>query len=372
MFPFGGHKWVAWDFEGQDVEPEEVREAMRLKRKAMVSHLTRFANLARSKKPEDEPADPESKTIPEVLEEKDSTEASGQRVQRRHVSFAEDSSLALPTEGICSPNDSAPPTEIGQLSRVDSEKATTMIGDASVYKVPSHSIEEINGLPLHSSNRPDSPTYSQRNFLNRRLIIEFLKALCSPASVAIIFSFPIALIPQLKALFVEVPGTYMPSAPDGQPPLAFFLDATSFVGAASVPLGLICLGSSLARLNMPRRGEWKALPLGAIICIAIGKMILMPVLGVLICQGLTNVGLISKDDKVLRFVCMFVYLCHRGMLLDLVFSIDSSLHFQRQLFRYGPLRSCVLNPHKITPYLCRYCLLRFIAEQEVPSTFQCS
>jgi hypothetical protein len=336
----------------------------------MVSHLTRFANLARSKKREDEPADPESKTISEVLEEKDSTEASGQRVQRRHVSFAEDSSVALPTEGICSPNDSASPTEIGQLSRVDSERATTMIGDASVYKVPSHSIEEINELPLHSSNRP---TYSQQNFLNRRLIIiEFLKALCSPASMAIIFSFPIALIPQLKALFVEVPGTYMPSAPDGQPPLAFFLDATSFVGAASVPLGLICLGSSLARLNMPRKGEWKALPLGAITCIAIGKMILMPVLGVLICQGLTNAGLISKDDKVLRFVCMFVCLCLRGVLLNLVFSIDSSLHFQRQLFRYGPLRSCVLNPHKITLHLCRYCLLRFIAEQEVPSTFQCS
>ena len=375
MFPFGGHKWVAWDFEGQDVEPEEVREAMRLKRKAMVSHLTRFANLARSKKREDEPVDPESKIISEVSEEKDSTEASGQRVHRRHVSFAEDSSLALPTEGtewICSPNDSASPTEIGQLSRVDSERATTMIGDASVYKVPSCSIEEKNGLPLHDSNRPDSPTFPQRNFLNRRLIIEFLRALCSPASVAIIFSFPIALIPQLKALFVEVPGTYMPSAPDGQPPLAFFLDATSFVGAASVPLGLICLGSSLARLNMPRRGEWKALPLGAITCIAIGKMILMPVLGVLICQGLTNAGLISKDDKVLRFVCMFVCLCLRGVLLNLVFSIDSSLHFQRQLFRYGILRSCVLNPYEITPYLCRYYLLKFIAEQEVPSTFRCS
>jgi predicted permease len=316
MFPFGGHKWVAWDFEGQDVEPEEVREAMRLKRKAMVSHLMRLANIARSKKQEDEPVDPERKTISEMLEEKESIEASVQRVQRRHVSFAEDSSLALPTDGICSPNDSASPTEIGQLSRVDSERAMTMIGDASVYKGPSRSIDlkdEINGLPLHTSNRLGSPTHPRRNFLNRRLIIEFLKALFSPASVAIISSFPIALIPQLKALFVEVPGTYMPSAPDGQPPLAFFLDATSFVGAASVPLGLICLGSSLARLNMPRKGEWETLPLGAIICIAIGKMILMPVLGVLICQGLTHAGVISKDDKVLRFVCMFVYFCLRWM-----------------------------------------------------------
>ncbi|KIM40479.1 hypothetical protein M413DRAFT_445931 [Hebeloma cylindrosporum] len=308
MFPFGGHKWVAWDFEGQDVEPEEVREAMRLKRKAMVHHLIRFASLARSKKREKEPVDPESKANLELSEKNDSAESNAQRVQRRHVSFAEDSSLALP-EGIYSPNESASPTEIGQLSRVTSERATTMIGgDASVYKIPSRSIdpkEETDALPLHASNPSDPLSHSRRNFLDRRFILEFLKALFSPASMAIISAFPIALIPQLKALFVEVPGTYMPSAPDGQPPLAFFLDATSFVGAASVPLGLICLGSSLARLNMPRKGEWKTLPLGAITCIAIGKMILMPVLGVLICQGLTNVGLISKDDKVLRFVCIF-------------------------------------------------------------------
>ena len=295
---------IAWDFEGQDVEPEEVREAMRLKRKAMVGHLARFAKLTMSKKREDKPVDPESKTISEMSEEKGSTEASVQRVQRRHVSFAEDSSVGLPTEEICSPNDSAPPTEIGQFSRVDSERATTMVGgDASVYRVPSHLKEELTALPLPNSN---PPAHSRRNFLNRRIVLEFLKAFFSPVSVAIIASFPIALIPQLKALFIEVPGTYMPSAPDGQPPLAFFLDATSFVGAASVPLGLICLGSSLARLNVPRKGEWKALPLGAIMCIAVGKMILMPVLGVLICEGLTGAGLISKDDKVLRFVCMFV------------------------------------------------------------------
>ena len=96
----------------------------------------------------------------------------------------------------------------------------------------------------------------------------------------------------------------MPTAPDGQPPLAFLLDAANFVGAASVPLGLICLGSSLARLNWPKKGEWAKLPIGAIGWIAMSKMVIIPILGVLICEGLTNVGLISRDDKVLRFVCM--------------------------------------------------------------------
>jgi hypothetical protein len=36
----------------------------------------------------------------------------------------------------------------------------------------------------------------------------------------------------------------------------------------------------------------------------VGKLLIMPVLGVLICQSLTNIGVIDKEDKVLRFVCM--------------------------------------------------------------------
>jgi hypothetical protein len=66
----------------------------------------------------------------------------------------------------------------------------------------------------------------------------------------------------------------------------------------------VCLGSSLARLPFPRKGQWQMLPLGAISCVAVGRMVVMPVLGVVICQGLTKVGFIDKEDKVLQFVCM--------------------------------------------------------------------
>lgn len=82
------------------------------------------------------------------------------------------------------------------------------------------------------------------------------------------------------------------------------MDAASFIGNASVPLGLICLGSALARLNVPRGNEWGKLPIGAIGGLAVCKMILMPVIGVLICRGLVGVGVIDKEDKVLQFVCM--------------------------------------------------------------------
>jgi hypothetical protein len=57
-------------------------------------------------------------------------------------------------------------------------------------------------------------------------------------------------------------------------------------------------------LPIPKRGEWKKLPLGAIGSLAAGKLLIMPVIGVLMCQGLTKAGFISKDDKVLRLICM--------------------------------------------------------------------
>ena len=88
------------------------------------------------------------------------------------------------------------------------------------------------------------------------------------------------------------------------------MDAATFAGAGAVPLGLICLGSALARLKMPgwTRAEWRELPVASIGWLAVVKMVITPVLGVLICQGLTTAGVIDREDKVLRFVCIF-YSC---------------------------------------------------------------
>jgi hypothetical protein len=57
--------------------------------------------------------------------------------------------------------------------------------------------------------------------------------------ITILISFVIALIPQLRALFVEVDGTHIPPVPDGDPPLAFVFDAASFVGIALYPSSFI-------------------------------------------------------------------------------------------------------------------------------------
>ena len=151
------------------------------------------------------------------------------------------------------------------------------------------------------SNRPTP--------LRRRLArfgLSLLHTLIMPCSASIILGFVISIVPVLKALFVpDVLGVNMPSAPDGQPPLAFLLDTMTFVGNASVPLGLIILGSALARLKVPG-GRLRSLPLGAIGALTFGRLVVMPVFGVLITQGLTQAGLLNAEDNVLRFVCMYV------------------------------------------------------------------
>ncbi|KAF8183930.1 auxin efflux carrier transmembrane protein [Pholiota molesta] len=302
LFPLGGHRLVAWDFAGPDVEPEEVQEAMRIKRKAFFNTLPRIGRCSKTKYLVEQ-KDTTSSSVADV-EEKAVSEENIERLMsmhQRHVSIMDDVSTMVPTEGVRSPMASSPPTEIGHQHRIE------LLDKASPQSVKMP--KENTALPIHTpaNQKASAPsTSAPRRLFGLKYIVNFLKAFLTPASIAIIVSFPIALIPKLKALFVPVPGVYMPAAPDGQPPLAFFLDATNFVGAASVPLGLVCLGSSLARLPFPRKGQWQMLPLGAISCVAVGRMVVMPVLGVVICQGLTKVGFIDKEDKVLQFVCIFL------------------------------------------------------------------
>lgn len=167
--------------------------------------------------------------------------------------------------------------------------------------------QEEHHTPTQQPPLSTSTSLRQRLLYYARLLRTYapsvIKGMFNPMSTTVYVALPIALVPKLKALFVEVPGVYMPSAPDGQPPLAVIQDITTFIGNASVPLGLLCLGSSLARLKVPLN-QWRRLPVGAIMSLAIARMVIMPVLGVLICQMLIHAGILFKDDKVLVFVCM--------------------------------------------------------------------
>ncbi|KAL3894807.1 MAG: hypothetical protein SGCHY_005059 [Lobulomycetales sp.] len=122
-------------------------------------------------------------------------------------------------------------------------------------------------------------------------------ALTHPATLSVICGWTFALITPVRRLFV-------PQDEDGSAPLGFFLETLSFVGSFAVPLGLINLGSALGRI---RASKETLLPLPFIASVVFSKLLLIPGLGILICQALrANTPLFDgPDSDVLLFVFMF-------------------------------------------------------------------
>ncbi|KAH0826376.1 auxin efflux carrier [Lanmaoa asiatica] len=257
LFPLGGVNWVAMDFQGPDVIDEDVQEQLKSKQKHLGAAIERIVislkGFLHLRRPQTENSD------------------------------HDDEKVVSPTHRL---SDSPIPS-IG-LHDDPISPGTTIV----------QHITEV----VETKSEPAVPL---RHPL-ARFVLSFIQTLVTPCSSSIILAFIISLVPVLKALFVpDVPGVNMPPAPDGQPPLAVILNTTTFIGGASVPLGLTILGSALARLEVPG-GRLRSLPLGAVGALAIGRTVVMPILGVLITQGLTHVGLLDANDNVLRFVCIFV------------------------------------------------------------------
>ncbi|KAI0314544.1 auxin efflux carrier [Amylostereum chailletii] len=288
LFPMGGHRLVAKDFDGPEVENDHLREVVK-RRRQRVFHLLTFRQRFHPTLSEKSQANDI-----EAGSEKPAPEACYPELK------ADDHcTIYTPTDG---PGTPGPASERNYTSCVTSPTPTVV-----------HGSEHYDDPPKPHSVRFTDPPPSLHQSLTRRARYirntkEFMGELIKPAPLTVVFALPIALVNPLKALFVPPDAQFQPSfhprAPDGQPPLAFILDTATFAGSASVPLGLICLGSALARLNVGGWENWARMPRGAIAALAIGKMIVTPVLGVLIVQGLVHGGLIDAEDKVLQFVCM--------------------------------------------------------------------
>lgn len=292
----GGHYLIAKDFVGPDVEPDEVRERVRERRnfflygwpKALVGVRLRRRHTSLF---EEKDLEVQSSTT-EYNKGKSEAPSSIRPRPNKHVSFTHDHELdtttIVPTEGVTTPAHFASPA--GTVTAHDLEYETRELEDDSGSKDPTNEIPQLT----KSQRR-------QKRFISQLKAV--IKSTLTPMSLSMIIAIPIALVPELKGLFTATTNSHIPNAPDGEPPLAFILDFANFMGAASVPLGLICLGSALARLNVPR-SEWHNLPVGAIFSLAVLKTVVQPVIGVLLTIGLTSAGVISKEDKVLQFVCM--------------------------------------------------------------------
>ncbi|KAG6333240.1 hypothetical protein ID866_5848 [Astraeus odoratus] len=264
LFPLGGTKLIEMDFHGPDVTDAEVQLSLR---KKQVKIATAFARLA-------------TRLV-----------RCGQEQPR----------VSRPINDV-----EASPDSTGEQREPVSDHL------ASKSFVPQNEDKGVNGW---TQVRVTSLVNWPKQILASTVL--FFGSSSGLPSISIVVSFLVAVIPQAKALFVPVPGVSVALAPDGQPPLAVVLNTATFIGAASAPLGLVILGSAIARLKLSN-GSWRELPLGSISALTSAKLIIMPVLGILICQSLTHVGVIDAENKVLRFVCMSVAVLH-FLLVKVVF-----------------------------------------------------
>jgi auxin efflux carrier family protein len=271
LFPLGGFLIIAKDFEGPDVASEKLRERMCLRRREMVTNATLSLSRLMGLFPRhDETCDVE---VGDNFERKETVSCSSTVCQNENIEQETLTGKAIT------------PTPI-------------FLREGSTHLMPTSSPE----LLRRDTNRCSSC----RNHLVSRSR-HFLKELLKPLPIVIVFAIVIALVDPLRALFLPPPSSFQPrfraAAPDGQPPLAFVFDTATFVGAACVPIGLICLGSALACLRV-RTGE--PFPRGATASLALAKMVVTPLIGVGITRWFVHIGFVHRDDKVLQFVCMCV------------------------------------------------------------------
>ncbi|KWU46024.1 auxin efflux carrier, partial [Rhodotorula sp. JG-1b] len=129
-------------------------------------------------------------------------------------------------------------------------------------------------------------------------------SLLTPPTISLVLALVCALVKPLKALFTAVPDYgWHPTAPDGEPPLSILLDTATFLGNASVPLGLLVLGSTLGRMRIPR--PVSRLPISSICALAIAKCVILPIIGFVFVRALaTHTSIVREDNHVLQYVML--------------------------------------------------------------------
>ncbi|GAA5887782.1 hypothetical protein JCM5296_001764 [Sporobolomyces johnsonii] len=154
---------------------------------------------------------------------------------------------------------------------------------------------------------PSTPPLSEPELSGARKLwngtMSVVKDMIVPPTVSLVISLVVALVPALRALFVppdSASASFHPDAPDGNPPLSTVFDTFSFIGAASVPLGLLVLGGSIAKIEIPR--PVSRLPISSIITMALVKLAFLPIIGFFFVKALVRAGMVEADNAVLRFV----------------------------------------------------------------------
>ena len=232
MFPFGGWMLVKRDFEVPLVREDVEAHG----RGSGVNILQKVKGIATRRGKSSRVACPNGSTMIEKMSVEDDRNSKRPREIKISETSASSSNQARQ-------NSTSTMDDLNMIQPIQCHhsREEPELQDLSLAATPSLN----NHRNLHPT--PFEPLYKRV----AKKVLKFLLSLISPPSVAIMLSLLIALVPQLKALFVaDVPGVNIPNAPDGLPPLEWILDIATFGGGASVPTGLVILGASLAKLSL--------------------------------------------------------------------------------------------------------------------------
>ncbi|KAK6201037.1 uncharacterized protein RJT21DRAFT_120004 [Scheffersomyces amazonensis] len=187
-------------------------------------------------------------------------------------------------------------SEFENLRHNEIKKTITAMSDVGAI-----SVKDSRKSTIIDDSQDEVPLTRGQKF--KKQLIQTAKNFLAPNSVSLIVSTIIAMSPPLKALFVTTDNFTIHPAPDGQPPLSFIIDLTSYIGAASVPLGLLLLGATISRLQVKRMppGFWKTA-----VMITAARLIIIPIFGVGLTTGFHKGGWYG-DDKLIRFVSVLEF-----------------------------------------------------------------
>lgn len=337
QFSFGLYELISWDFRqelddeenqleksSRDESESESEKRERQRSNEITDDTEEHISLPRITTPEDElsfdddlsisssltgdvqappPTDIGQSSINDSPVRKTSTnhDSVSQQLSRRVSRMRRNSASSNPGQNILQP------TRSRDLRTLKSQDMNDVINEYSEFDtLRTNEAQTVlssagDGIVLVKSVSAKSQRIPMKQKIKKR-IISMLKNFISPVSFTLILSIAVAMSPPLKALFVKST-FHIPNAPDGQPPLSFVMDTVSYIGNASVPLGLILLGATIARLeikSMPE-GFWKTA-----IGITIARLVILPIIGVGITTGMNKGGWYG-DDKLLRFVSVLEY-----------------------------------------------------------------
>ncbi|KZT26028.1 auxin efflux carrier [Neolentinus lepideus HHB14362 ss-1] len=294
---FGGARSLSWDYLPGVPQKEEAERRVPWKEKPIGGWIARtFLGHRRPSPASVQEKEKESTPPPDIAELENDTPLEMQEtpVFERHPNADPDIQLVRQTSRLSTTSFRSRRPSAGQPPP-PSFRSQPQPQPACAPALPPPSI---------ASSHTAAPT---TRTLLLPLLIRILKpvsVIITPVTATLAVSLPIALINSLKALFVPVPGGPSWTAPDGRPPLAFVIDTATFLGTMAIPLALILLGASFARLRIPR--PLSRLPLPAMLAVSAAKMFLLPVIGVLVVQAMVRGGLIARDARAEKFVGMLL------------------------------------------------------------------